>query len=42
MLKLPKNQANAKQHPAAEFLLLKIIHIPHTRYHPKIIGHSKK
>ena len=34
-LKLAKNQANAKQH-------LKIIHVLHTLYHPKIKGHILK
>ena len=32
-----KNQANAKQDPETELLLLKIIHILHPRYHPKIV-----
>ena len=36
-LKLAKNQVNTKQHPEAERLLLKIIHILHPRYHSKII-----
>ena len=35
--KLAKNQANAKQHPEAE--LLKIIHIFHPHFHPKVIVH---
>ena len=34
-LKLPKNQADVKQHPEANFCYLKIIHILDPRYHPK-------
>ena len=30
-----KNQANAKQHPEAEFLLFEFFHILHPHYHPK-------
>ena len=46
-LKLTESQANAKQHPEAELLLfefcyLKIIHIFHQRYHPKVVGHILK
>ena len=41
-LKLAKNQANAKQHPEAELLLMEIIPILHSRYHPKILGHTLK
>ena len=37
-LKLAKNQANAKLNPCH----FKIIHILHTRFHPKIIGHIQK
>ena len=39
---MARNYANAKQQPEAELLLLKIIHIPHPRYHPKTIGHILK
>ena len=38
-LKLAKIQANAQQHPVAEFCYLKIIHILHPRYQPEIIGY---
>ena len=42
-LKLAKNQANAKQQQLRlNFCYLKIIHILHPRYHPKIIGHILK
>ena len=41
-LKLEKNQANAKQHLEAELLLFEIIHILHSRYHLKIVGHILK
>ena len=41
-LKFAKNQANAKQRPDAELLLLKIIHILNPGYHPKIIVHIRK
>ena len=41
-LKIAKNQANTKQHPEAELLLLKIFHILHPRYQTKIIGHILK
>ena len=37
-LELAKNRANAKQHPGAEPLLFKNIHIFHPPYHTKIIG----
>ena len=37
-----KNQANAKQHPEAELLLFKLIHILHPHYRPNIIGHTLK
>ena len=37
-----KNQANAKQQSEAEFLLYEIIHIFHSRYHPKIMKHMLK
>ena len=37
-----KKQTNAKQHPKATLCHLKIIHILHPRYHPKIIGHILK
>ena len=40
--KSAKNQANAKQHLQAEHCCLKIIHILHPHYHPKIIGHVLK
>ena len=38
-LKLAKNQENIKQHLRLNFCYLKIIHILHPRYHPKITGH---
>ena len=41
-MKLPKIQANAKQHPEAELLLFGNIHILHPRYHSKIKGHILK
>ena len=42
-LKLAKNQASAKQHPqAVNFCYLKIIHIFHPCYHPKIIRYILK
>ena len=41
-LKLAKNQANAKQHLRLNFYYLKIIHILHPCYHPKIIEHILK
>ena len=41
-LKLAKNQANAKQHLEVNFGNLKIIHILHPRYHPKIKGNNLK
>ena len=42
-MKLAKTQANSEQHPEAELLpFLKIIHILHPRYHPKIIGYVLK
>ena len=37
-LKLTKNQANSRQNPE----VLKIIHIVHPRYHPKVIGYIVK
>ena len=42
MLKLAKNQANAKQQPETKFCHLKIIHILHAGYHPKITIHILK
>ena len=39
MLKLAKNQANAKQQPEAKLML---IHILHPLYHPKMIVHILK
>ena len=42
MLKLAKNQANAKQQPETKFCYLKIIHILHAGYHPKITIHILK
>ena len=39
---MAKNQANAKQHPGANFYYLKIIHILHSLSHPKIRGHVLK
>ena len=41
-LKLAKNQANAKQQLRLNVSYLKITHILHPRYHPKIIGHILK
>ena len=42
-LNLAKNQANAKQQQLRlNFCYLKIIHILHPRYHPKIMGHILK
>ena len=38
LLKLAKNQAKAKQHPAAEFLLFENFALCYPRYHSKIIG----
>ena len=40
-LKLARIQANAKQHPEAD-CHLKIIHILHPRYHPKMVGQVLK
>ena len=37
-----KKQADAKQHLRLNFCHLKIIHILHPHYHPKIIGHILK
>ena len=42
ILKLAKNQANAKQQPETKFCYLKIIHILHAGYHPKITIHILK
>ena len=41
-LKLAKNQANIRNTLRLNFCYLKIIHILHPRYHPKIIGHILK
>ena len=41
-LKLPRNQAKAKQDPEAELCYFKIIHVFHQRYHAKIIEHIIK
>ena len=41
-MKLAKNQANAKQQPETKFCHLKIIHILHAGYHPKITIHILK
>ena len=41
-MKLAKNQANAKQQPETKFCYLKIIHILHAGYHPKITIHILK
>ena len=35
-----KKQAKAKYYPEVAFYYLKIIHILHPRYHPKITGRS--
>ena len=39
---MAKNQAYAKQHPEPELCYLKIIHILHPSYQPKIVGHILK
>ena len=42
-LKLAKNQANADKHPDKQHhSCLKIIHIFHQCYHPRVIGHIIK
>ena len=41
-MKLAKDQTSAKQHPELNFWHLKFIHIIHTRYQPRIIGHILK
>ena len=41
-LKLAKYQANAKQHTEMNFFYLKIIHILHQRYDPKVTEHILK
>ena len=39
---MAEKQANTKQHTEVELYYLKIIHILHSRYHPKIIVHVPK
>ena len=40
-MKLAENQAQAKQHPEAELLLFKNYSLSLSRYHPKLMRHSK-
>ena len=41
-LKLAKDQASAKQHLEVQLLLFEIIHIFHSCYHLKTMGHMLK